>query len=130
MTIKRGKEELVARSIILKSGGEEVIEVNFAPIKPPAPPRGGSGTHYAPLDDLQPEDIPAAERFDWQPQEMVQVLGSHAWRHWGDYQHVPGPALAFSDDGKQVIVIEGTHHNFVGSGRNELRIWDAATGRT
>jgi hypothetical protein len=38
----------------------------------------------SPLDKLDPAQIPAAERFDWQPKELVAVLGEHRRRHWGD----------------------------------------------
>jgi hypothetical protein len=71
------------------------------------------GLSAGPLDRLRREDIPAAERFDWQPKELVQVLGSHAWRHWGG-----SLGLAFGKDGKQVIALG-----------QDLHVWDAATFR-
>src|SRR5262245_57111063 len=37
----------------------------------------------SPLDRLQPEGIPSAGRFAWQPRELVAVLGEHSARHWG-----------------------------------------------
>jgi len=49
------------------------------------------------LDRLDPARIPPEERFDWQPKELVAVLGSHRGRHWGEVT-----AVAFSPDGKQV----------------------------
>ncbi|MCI0683816.1 MAG: WD40 repeat domain-containing serine/threonine-protein kinase [Gemmataceae bacterium] len=49
----------------------------------------------SPLDKLDPAKIPAAQRFPWQPRELVAVIGEHRQRHWGDCT-----ALAFSPDGK------------------------------
>ena len=40
-----------------------------------------SAAKPSPLDRLDPAQIPAAERFDWQPKELVAVLGSHRGRH-------------------------------------------------
>ncbi len=47
----------------------------------------------APLFD--PALIPPEERFDWQPKELVAVLGSSARRHWHEIAK-----LAYSDDGR------------------------------
>jgi WD40 repeat protein/serine/threonine protein kinase len=46
------------------------------------------------LDRLQVSDIPTTERFPWQPQELVAVLGEHRQRHWG-----PVRSVAWSPDG-------------------------------
>jgi WD40 repeat protein len=61
----------------------------------------------SPLDRLDPAQIPAEERFDWQPRELVAVLGSHRGRHWGEVN-----AVAFSPDGK-----------YVASGGNDRVVW-------
>ncbi|MBU6174193.1 MAG: protein kinase, partial [Planctomycetes bacterium] len=37
----------------------------------------------SPLDKLDPSAIPVEERFDFQPDEIVAVIGSHTQRHWG-----------------------------------------------
>jgi serine/threonine protein kinase/WD40 repeat protein len=37
----------------------------------------------SPLDKLDPAAIPPSERFDWQPKELVAVIGEHRYRHWG-----------------------------------------------
>jgi WD40 repeat protein/tRNA A-37 threonylcarbamoyl transferase component Bud32 len=50
------------------------------------------------LDHLDPKDIPAAERFDWQPRELVGVIGSHRRRFW------EAASLLLSPDNKFVIV--------------------------
>jgi WD40 repeat protein len=39
---------------------------------------------HGPLDALDPAKIPAGERFDWQPPELVQVLGTHRGMMWND----------------------------------------------
>ncbi len=67
----------------------------------------------SPLDALDAAAIPAAEKFDWQPKELVGVYGSHAARHWGS-----GSGLAVSPDG-QTIATGGTD--------NTIRLWDATT---
>jgi serine/threonine protein kinase/WD40 repeat protein len=36
----------------------------------------------SPFDKLDPNEIPKEERFDWQPKELVAVIGQHERRHW------------------------------------------------
>jgi WD40 repeat protein len=67
----------------------------------------------SPLDRLDAAAIPALDRFDWQPKELVAVLGEHRCRHG-----YPVSAVAWSPDGKTVI-----------SGSSVLRLWDPATMR-
>src|SRR5215469_12017804 len=59
----------------------------------PAAPLGAQSS--SPLDRLNPKNIPALERFDWQPKELVAVLGEHRGR-----QGASAMAVAFSPDGK------------------------------
>jgi serine/threonine protein kinase/WD40 repeat protein len=67
----------------------------------------------SPLDALDAAKIPAAEKFDWQPKELIGVLGTHAARHWGS-----GWALAVSPDGLTIAT---------GGTDKLLRLWDATT---
>ncbi len=66
------------------------------------------------LDSLTLEGISPAERFEWQPPELVAVLGEHAWRHWGEVMHV-----AFCVDGQRVASV----------GEDGLRVWDRRAGQ-
>jgi WD40 repeat protein len=67
------------------------------------------------LARLDPEKIPAEDRFAWQPKELVAVLGEHRQRHFGSVQRV-----AFSADGK--LIASGGDDGY-------LCLWDAATMR-
>jgi WD40 repeat protein len=69
----------------------------------------------SPLDHLDPKQIPVLDRFDWQPKELVAVLGEHRLRHGH-----PVTCVVYSKDGKRVI----------SGGTNYLvRIWDTTTMR-
>lgn len=60
-----------------------------------------------PLDQLDPRAIPAAERFPWQPAELVAVVGEH---RGNPFYGPPWPAaLALSPDGKLLAAVEGHH---------------------
>ena len=59
-------------------------------------------TEASPFDALDPAAIPAAERFEWQPKELVAVLGSHRQRMW-----VAGGSVALSGDGAWAVVGSG-----------------------
>lgn len=47
------------------------------------------------FDKLDPAAIPAEERFEWQPKELVAVIGNHARRHWN-----PDVSVGISRDGR------------------------------
>jgi WD40 repeat protein/serine/threonine protein kinase len=71
------------------------------------------GSWGPPLDRLNARNIPKEERYDWQPSELVGVLGEHRWRHgYG----VGG--LAVSRDGK-----------WVATPGSDGCLWEAKTGR-
>ncbi len=76
----------------------------------------------SPFDKLDRTAIPKEERFDWQPKELVAVMGSHARRHWGQLLH---DNFAFSPDGKWALTI-GVN----ASHRDHFAVlYDVATGR-
>jgi WD40 repeat protein len=65
-------------------------------------PGVGEKAAASPLDKLAPAQIPAAERFDWQPKELVAVLGGSRGLHWGRVN-----AASFDPDGKRVACAAG-----------------------
>jgi WD40 repeat protein len=69
----------------------------------------------SPLDKLSPKAIPASERYDWQPKELVAVLGEHRGR-----MGAVAECLVFSPDGKFIVT---------GGNTTKLRLWEAATMR-
>jgi WD40 repeat protein/serine/threonine protein kinase len=87
---------------------KEVVRVSVEGSPHKAAPPG-------PLDRLDPAAIPAAERFDWQPKELVAVLGKHRQRQWG-----PVNSVAWSADGKRIAS---------GGGDQVVRVWEAETMR-
>ncbi len=72
-------------------------------------------------DKLDPRAIPAEERFDWQPKELVGVIGSHSRRHWADHP----VSAAISPDGKLAATAV---EPLGGNAKHEaLIIWDMET---
>lgn len=69
----------------------------------------------SPLDKLDKEQIPELDRFEWQPKELVAVLGEHRGR-----QGSPCTCVVWTPDGKRIV--SGGHNGYV-------RIWDATTLR-
>jgi serine/threonine-protein kinase len=59
-----------------------VATLRRTPRAAPGAPQEGTPAPADLLDRLDPAAIPAAERFDWQPKELVAVLGEHRARHW------------------------------------------------
>ncbi len=77
-----------------------------------------------PLAVFARKSIPAAERFDWQPKELVAVYGTHRWKYWGLQVHAA--ALTFADNGQDLLVLPavpvfGTPHR--------IPVQEAATGK-
>ena len=108
-------------------GPQKSKDLKGDPTVPPVPPYPKVKVKpcWAPLDQLKYENLPASERFEGQPKELVQVLGTHAWRCVDRPYPSPlqFPPLAFKPDDKGVLAL-GTIY-----GRKETFIWDAETGR-
>lgn len=68
----------------------------------------------SPFDKLDPKAIPVAERFPWQPPELVAVIGTHADRTWSRSTD----QLALSPDGRLFAT---------GARESPLIVWDVAT---
>jgi WD40 repeat protein/tRNA A-37 threonylcarbamoyl transferase component Bud32 len=105
-----------------RRGNEEVSDARRQPPVADVPPPVRPDVHPVPLpatgpplDGLRPELIPAAERFAWQPKELVAVLGEHRQRSWGNVWEV-----AYTPDGKTVVSRGGS---------DTLYLWEAATLR-
>ena len=66
------------------------------------------------LDRMDAKTIADLEKFDWQPKELVGILGEHRGRHAGAIT-----SIVYSSDGKYVLSGGGSY----------VRVWDAATMR-
>jgi len=114
----RGKDGKVVAEVPLPEGGSVAKvdgkgKVTPLVVPPPAPVAGRS-----PFDALDPARIPAAERFPWQPKELVAVLGEHRQRYWA-----PTRYLRVSPDGKQIAAFVGDHKPTF------TAVWDVPTQR-
>src|SRR5262245_40872390 len=69
----------------------------------------------SPLDALDAKKIPPLEKFDWQPPELVAVLGEHRGR-----QGSTVTTVAFHPDGKLVAS---------GGSNGLIRMWDRTNMR-
>jgi WD40 repeat protein/serine/threonine protein kinase len=101
VTISRGDRRVVRVS--LEPAGPAQVQGPFRFVPPPV----------GPLDLLDPAKIPFAERFDWQPKELVAVLGEHRGQ-----QGAWTTGVTLSPDGKRAATCGfslGIH------------IWDADT---
>jgi WD40 repeat protein len=90
-------------------------EVGRVPV--PEGDKGGPGKTEPPADPgpfakLDPKLIPAADRFPWQPKELVAVVGEHRQRHFGRVLTV-----VCTPDGATVV----------SAAADGVRIWDGRT---
>ena len=69
----------------------------------------------SPLDKYDPKNINPLDKFDWQPKELVAVLGEHRGRQGGAVTSV-----VYSRNGK--MLVSGSNNGYV-------RFWDPATMR-
>lgn len=102
--------------VTITRGGKQVVKVSREPVAlPPTVPFALTPAAPGALDNLDPAKIPAEQRFDWQPRELVQVLGDHDGRHW-----TRAVSTAFRPDGKMIASSDRG---------GEVRLWDAGTLR-
>lgn len=80
------------------------------------------------LDKLKAGDIPAAEKFPWQPKELVAVYGSHAWHFWTRHDYTYAVPVHVTTDGKAVTIL-GSNLPWAGYPGDAVRVTDAATGK-
>jgi WD40 repeat protein len=99
VTLSRGDKQVVRVSLEAAGLARSTFE-----FKPPPPGL---------LDQLDPAKIPAAERFPWQPKELVAVLGEHRGRPWDAVV-----CVAFSPDGKRAASC---------GWERPIYVWDADT---
>ncbi len=94
---KDGKETTVAVNVpgeVAPVSAETQADTAVKPVPTPNAPRsqpalqpviGGAAAtpaKFITLDGLDPAQISESERFDWQPEEPVAVIGEHRLRHW------------------------------------------------
>ena len=86
---KDGKETEVAINVpgevatvtttVREGDGAKAVSENVA---------NANAAKFITLAKLDPAKIPESERFDWQPDELVSVIGTHRLRNWGHIDHV------------------------------------------
>ena len=94
---ENGKE--VARLDLPKDSKIEIADEGNKPEMKADPQWSGQ----SPLDNLDPKKIPPEEKFDWQPPELVAVIGEHRQR-FASSSNTNVRWIAASPDGKQIGV--------------------------
>ena len=94
---KDGKETTVAVNVpgeVTSVSAETQADTAVKPVPAPNAPRsqpalppaiGGAAAapaKFLTLAGLDPAQVPESERFDWQPEQLVAVIGTHRLRHW------------------------------------------------
>ncbi len=113
--VKRGDETLFTRTFRLEKGGQKIIEASWKPkLADPF-----AATSAGVFDKLDPAKIPEKERFDWQPKELVAVLGEYKeeGKSTGVFSHV-----ALSPDGKRLLTASAAPNQ-------PVQLWDVLTGK-
>jgi WD40 repeat protein/serine/threonine protein kinase len=119
-----------------------------APVLDQTSKAGDKGPGISPWDGLDARLIPKEELFDFQPPELVAVLGEHRLRHWGAVRAVAvcGPEnrwiasagvdrvirLWGRESGREEQVLSGHTATIIGlsASANGLRLASAATDNT
>jgi hypothetical protein len=114
---KDGKPVPLDKNVVtISRGGRAVVKVTH---EPPATAAATRQVWVPPppgvLDILDSTNLPAEERFDWQPKELVQVLGTHQGGQWDE-----PTVVTYSPDGKLAASAGYDGHIYV---------WDAETLR-
>jgi hypothetical protein len=114
---KDGKPVPLDKNVVtISRGGRAVVKVTH---EPPAAAAAARPVWVPPppgvLDALDPANIPPDQRFNWQPKELVQVLGTHQGRQWDQ-----PTVVVYSPDGKLAASAGYDGHIYV---------WDAETLR-
>lgn len=102
LSVRQGETEVFGKDFEVKAG--ETTEWSAVPER-----------QESPFDALDAKKIPEAERFPWQPKELVAVFGSHAWQGLG------APFWRKTTNGEQLMAIAR-----IG---NKVRITDPVTAK-
>ena len=100
----RDRQGKVVQRIPVPPGHTGTVEQE--PLRNPGGPKPPGDD---PLAAFARPNIPDAERFDWQPKELVAIYGTHRWKYWEPRKYwepqAHAAALTFADDGQTLLVL-------------------------